>query len=121
MSDARKILDTASTLERGRATFTWQDWTVAGDRHLAERILQAFSGGLALPVRFESEDTRAILGVSFSLGRVILTCERAYMTEQDIDALSKAITSTQPGQLIRATLRPYEGCLIEAEYPDWLS
>lgn len=117
IEDAKTIFETARKLETGRATLKAEQWTIGVDREAAQRALEAFEGSRPLPMRLQIEETQEIFGVTIPLGPVILTCEQANITEEDLDALSAAIATAMPGETIHIRFKPFEGCPIQAEYP----
>lgn len=120
IEDAKTIFETARKLETGRATLKAEQWTIGVDREAAQRALEAFEGSRPLPMRLQIEETQEIFGVTIPLGPVILTCEQAHITEEDLDALRAAIATAMPGETIHIRFKPFEGCPIQAQYPKGL-
>ena len=120
IEDARTIFETAEKLETGQATLKARDWTIGGNRQFAQLVLEAFESGKPLPIRLEVEEIEEIFGVTIPLGRVVLTCQQARITKEDLDALRAAIADAAPEETIHVRFRPFEGCPIQAEYPKWL-
>jgi len=120
IEDARTIFETAQKLETGRATLKAEQWTIGVNREIAQRTLERFESGKPLPMRLQIEETQEIFGVTIPLGPVILTCEQTHITEEDRDALRAAIAAAGPGETVHIRFKPFDGCPIQAEYPNWL-
>jgi hypothetical protein len=120
IEDARTIFATARKLETGQATLKAEEWTIGVTRGSAQTALELFEGGKPLPFSLKVDETEEILGVTIPLGPVILTCKEAYIAEEDLNALRAAIATTTPGETVPIRFKPFEGCPIQAEYPNWL-
>lgn len=118
--DLRAIHSTFHILSTGHATLKANKWTVGiTDMKFAQEVLEAFESGKTLPIRLEDDISEEIFDVLIPLGRVILNCDRVHSTKEDLAALRAAISASEPGKTIEIRLTPYEGCLIQAEYPKW--
>jgi len=120
IEDARRIFAAAQKLETGQAKLGAEEWTIRVSRESAQAMLELSESGKPLPFRLEADETEEIFGVTIPLGPVILTCKEAYVAEEDLNALRAAIATTTPGETVPIRFKPFEGCPIQAEYPNWL-
>jgi hypothetical protein len=120
IEDARRIFATAQKLETGQAKLGAEEWAIGVTRESAQTMLELFESGKPLPFRLAADETEEIFGVTIPLGPVILTCKEAYVAEEDLNALRAAIATTTLGETVPIRFKPFEGCPIQAEYPNWL-
>jgi hypothetical protein len=119
--DANTIAATARILETGHGQYTAKPWISVSNVEQARGALESFVGEKPAPmaIHFEGEVV-VIFGTHVMLGPVTFFCDRTYITDEDLDDLREQLLNSSPESTIHIRFTPFENCLVEARYINWL-
>lgn len=119
--DANTIAATAGILKTGHGQFTAKPWVIVSSIEQARSALESFAGKQPKPtaVHFEGQEV-IIFGTHLMLGPVTFFCDRTYIKDEDLGDLRRQLESASEKSNINIRFTPFEGCLIEARYINWL-
>jgi predicted HTH domain antitoxin len=87
----------------------------------AKDTLDRFVAGATVQLMTYSDEwVSVIMGQKVELGPVLVTCERARITPEDLEVLRKDIEGTSPCEMVEFRLTPAPGVITEAKFLNWL-
>ena len=124
MDEVTEVFDTARIIETGHDTIHVKNMTARGGAEMARNALEGFGGEPKYLLWRSSEDrVVTLLGVEVSLGPIVMTCNQTIITEEDKEAIKRALESAEAGdapQDIPIRFTPVDDCPVEVKYPKWL-
>lgn len=119
--EANTIAATARILETGHGRYTAKPWMSVSNIEQAKSALESFASGkpVSMAIHFEGQVV-VIFGTHVMLGPVTFFCDRTYIAGEDLVDLRKQLGTASADSKIRIRFTPFEECLIEARYMNWL-
>jgi hypothetical protein len=117
--DYKNIRAVADIVQGGHATYGVESWITVSTQEQARAALATYEKGEPVPVAayYEGQSVK-ILGTWVSLGPVLFGVDKTYMTPEDLDNLNRQVV--QGTQIVKVRITPFNGCLAEARYLNWL-
>jgi hypothetical protein len=119
--EANTIAATARILETGHGRYTAKPWVSVSNIQQAKSALESFASGkpASMAIHFEGEAV-VIFGTHVMLGPVTFFCDRTYIAGEDLVDLREQLGTANAQSKINIRFTPFEDCLIEARYMNWL-
>lgn len=119
--DLRTVAATVQILETGHGQYKAVPWTSVSNVEQARAALETFAEGKPQPMALHFEyQVVVILGTHVPLGPVTFFCDKAYITREDLETLSRELEASTSESSINIRFTPYEGSSVEARYINWL-
>lgn len=117
------IFSTAEIIESGSISHEGvSDITTRAGEDFGRNLLQHFGDGSvhSMAMQYAETQTVTIFGTDIEMGPVTLTCEKVFLTAEDVEALRNGLESLGPDSVLPVRLTIADGCPIRAWYPKWM-
>jgi hypothetical protein len=117
VTEVETIFLTAYKMESG--SLEAGDFTVQGDKEFAEDIIRRIENNEPIFLRGISDEVVELLGVTIPMGKAIVTCHNAVLSNTALVELKKAVKSATAESRIPINFKASEDHQITVEYPSW--
>lgn len=121
IEEANAIFSAVQVLKTGTIEFKPEPYINSTNVEQARDALNRFAGEETISIsQYLEEWVSPILNQEVELGPVLITCERFYITPEDLDTLREAVNVASPGEMIKLRFTPVPGVKLEAKFLNWL-
>ncbi|HEX8177785.1 MAG TPA: hypothetical protein VF543_22040 [Pyrinomonadaceae bacterium] len=120
--DAQLVFILADILRTGHAQVESSPWEIKLNFDQAKQVLTDFgdSAPREAVVHYNPNHVVKVFDTDVPLGPVLYQCNKAYMTEENVQILRTAVEADKPGDNFTACITPFEDHPFNASYMEWL-